>query len=119
MTMARTTGARQESRPMTEEALTREESIRQSIDALGKQWVIHRSRGHGLCYARPIPDRADAQIPVIMKGRWTKAILLQEQINNYVTKTWDIAAKAQATAERTKLAAKENKAKNDKGSKKH
>jgi len=92
---------------MTEVTLDREQSIEELKDALGKQWVIKRARGHGLCYARPEPDREDAQIPKNMKGLWTKAELLKQQVQSYVTKTWDIADKARATAERTAEAAKE------------
>jgi len=102
--------------------LNRENNIDANVDALGKKWIIHFNKQNGLCHARPKPDRSDAVIPKDLKGQWTKPSLLEPRIKKYVTETWDVAVKAQADAERTAQAAKENaaarkqKAKNDKGS---
>ncbi len=83
----------------------------ENIDALGKKWVIKIKRESGLCYARPEPDREDAQIPKAMGGLWTKPALLMEQIQKYVVTTWDNAEQKAQENERKAQAAKENKAK--------
>jgi hypothetical protein len=93
---------------MTEVAfnLDRELNIENNVDALAKKWTIHKSRGNALYFARPEPDREDAVIPAVMQGRWTKPVLLQEQINKYLKDSWDQAETAQLKAERVKEAAK-------------
>ena len=94
---------------MTQETydLDRETKIEASVDALGKKWVIKFNKQNGLCHTRPEPDRSDAVIPESMKGQFTKATIIQELIKTYVTRTWDIAAKAKEAAERKIVVAKE------------
>ena len=87
--------------------LNREQHVGANVDALGRKWVIHMNRQNGLCYARPEPDRSDAQIPKNMKGLWTKVGLLEKEIKKYVNDTWDTAEQAKLQAERKKQAAKE------------
>jgi hypothetical protein len=90
--------------------LDRENNIQASVDALGKKWEIHYNKQTGLCYARPNPDRSDAQIPKDLEGLWTKPSLLAPRIKKYVTDTWDHADRIKQENERKVQAAKEHAA---------
>lgn len=96
---------------MSEFNLDREMSIKENVDANGRQWKIHINRANGLCYVRPEPDRADAVIPKAMQGLWTKPSLLQPQLSKYLADSWDQAEAANAKAERKREAAREHAAK--------
>ena len=87
--------------------LNRAQHEEANVDALGKKWIIHVNRQNGLCYARPEPDRSDAQIPKIIQGLWTKPALLETKIKKYVQETWDVAEQAKVKADRKAQAAKE------------
>lgn len=80
--------------------LDRETNITNNIDAEGKKWEIHFNRGTALCHVRPNPDRSDAVIPTNMAGQWTKPSLLQEEIQRYITSSWDKAEAAKQKADR-------------------
>lgn len=92
---------------MSEFNLDREMNIRENIDATGKKWVIYTERGRHLFFTRPEPDRADAVIPDILQGRWTKRMLLDEAIKLHVKKSWDRAEEVAAKQARRAQAAKE------------
>lgn len=92
---------------MSEFNLDREMNIRNNIDAQGKKWVVHIKRGSNLCFARPEPDRADAHIPDLLAGHWTKVGMLNEKIKMYVTESWDKADELAKRAARKAQAAKE------------
>ena len=96
---------------MTEEVfdLDREQNIEALVDSFGKQWKIVANKQTGLCYARPNPDREDAEIPKLLEGLWTKASLLKPLIVQYVTSTWDAADLAKTKLERKRQAALEVK----------
>lgn len=96
---------------MSEFNLDREVSIKENVDASGRQWKIHINRSNGLCYVRPEPDRADAVIPKEMQGLWTKPSLLKPQLDKYLADSWDKAEAANAKAERKREAAREHAAK--------
>jgi hypothetical protein len=89
--------------------IDRHVSIQNGVDATGKRWEIKSTRGSSLVIVRPSPDRADAVIPSNMAGQWTTRAKLQEEIDNYLTASWDKADAANARAERAAQAAKENK----------
>lgn len=55
-----------------------------NVDATGKEWVIFRNRGTSLYFVRPNPDRADAVIPDLMEGLFTKSERAQDAINRYL-----------------------------------
>ena len=93
--------------------LDRETNIAANVDALGKKWIIHANKQTGLCYVRPEPDREDAVIPKILRGKWTKPSIVLPLIQQYVTATWDHADKVTTDNERTKQAAKELAAKDE------
>jgi hypothetical protein len=87
--------------------LDRENNIKESVDAFGKQWKIHVQKGNGLCYVRPNPDREDAIIPEKLQGLWTKPSLVQPLIKAHCVASWDQAAAAKLKADRQEQAAKE------------
>ncbi len=98
--------------------LDREVALERNIDATGKKWVIHKRRSNGLLFVRPDPDRVDAVIPKPISGLWTKIVLLQNALDQYLNATWDKAEAAQKQAERKKQAAKEVEARNKASKKK-
>ena len=98
--------------------LDRETNIENNIDATGKKWVIQTERGRHLFFVRPDPDRADAVIPDLLQGKWTKRMYLQDAIDTYIKRSWEHAdavaqkneRKAQVAKEHKTNAAKETKA---------
>lgn len=92
--------------------LDREVALERNIDALGKKWVIHKTKSNGMLFVRPDPDRVDAVIPKKLQGLWTKIGLLQAQLDLYLHETWDKADQAKINAERKKQAAAEVAARN-------
>lgn len=92
--------------------LDREVALERNVDALGKKWVIHKTKSNGMLFVRPDPDRVDAVIPKKLQGLWTKIGLLQTQLDLYLNETWDKAEKAKLDAERKKQAAAEVAARN-------
>jgi hypothetical protein len=75
--------------------LDRHMNVENSIDPTGKKWEIFHIKGSALYEARPNPYNAQTEIPDEFKGRWTKPTLLQEQINLFLSRTWDAAEEAQ------------------------
>ena len=91
-------------------SLDRNYSEANNIDAQGRKWQIHSSRQYpGLVWARPNPDREDAQIPKQFEGKWTSKERLQKQLSMYLKSSWNHAEAAKAKAQRVAQAAKENK----------
>jgi flagellar hook protein FlgE len=93
--------------------LDRHTNIENSIDPTGKKWEIYHIKGSSLYTARPNPFNEQTKIPEEFEGRWTKHTLLQEQINLYLTRTWDAAEEAQkkaASRKRTQDMKEETKA---------
>ncbi len=87
--------------------LDREQNLKERIDPTGRKWEVHTKRGSSLYHARPNPDRDDAVIPSLFYGEWTKAELLLEKIDLYLTRAWDKSDAAAEDARRVKEAAKE------------
>jgi hypothetical protein len=81
---------------MTEEVfdLNREISTERNIDPLGRKWDIVHLKGSSLYECRPNPYNAATEIPDEFKGRWTKPVLLQEQVKLYLNRSWDKADQA-------------------------
>ena len=87
--------------------LDRENNIKESVDAFGKQWQVHVQKGNGLCYVRPNPDREDAKIPTKLQGLWTKPSLVQPLIKAHCVASWDQADAAKQKSDRHEQAKKE------------
>lgn len=99
--------------------LDREQNIENNIDATGKKWNIYTEKGRHFFFARPEPDRKDAVIPELIRGRWTKKGLLEARVKRYVTESWEQADRADMKAERKREVAREyNNAKKTKQSEK-
>ncbi len=78
------------------QSIDRVENIANNIDATGKKWVVFTDRQTGLAFTRPEPDRADAIIPDLLEGRWTKKPLIEAQIALYLERSCDEADKQRA-----------------------
>ena len=87
----------------------REFQLTPNTDTSGKDWVIFRSRGTGLYHVRPDPDRADAVIPELVVGQFTKVPLAQEAIDRYLVLDKEQAVLAIVKNTRVEEAAAEQK----------
>jgi hypothetical protein len=91
-------------------SVDREESISKNVDATGKKWHIVPVRGLSLYEISAMDDRVT--IPDRISGRWTKAEWLQDELDQYLKDTWDLADAKGKIVEREKQAKKEEKKKN-------
>lgn len=97
--------------------LDRDTNIKNNIDATGKKWIMVKDRTNHMLHARPEGGRADSVIPEELQGAWTKQMLLKEQIDLFVRKTWDKADEAKVRKERREQAQKEQELRNAKAEK--
>lgn len=85
---------------------TKQEGLLNSVTATGRQLGVVPAITHGLWQIRYIDGRSGA-LPEKLQGKYTGQKFAKEDIDNFVSSTWDVVAEALAKAE--EKAAKKSK----------